>query len=705
MRWLKVDEGGNALGGATFLVTGASYPSGVDVLDDTDGVVGPGLDQDPDPGEFQLNDLELGSYDIQETVAPDGYDLDPDIETVELTLENPSNADGGQNDDLPVFVDRLIHFGGRFTGGGSVFLPAGAFPGTGIRVTHGFQLHCAEPPQEINNRLQINWAHSVTSMSDNRFHLLTLEDVFCLDDPLLDEEQPNADVDTIIGAGVGRFSGTVLGVTYRRVLARVEFTFTDDGEPANDGPGGDDDDLATYRIYLDTNGNGSFDGGIDTLVLTTDGSDAGLEPEALPISFGNHQAHREVTSVLTPPEVAIQSSIDSTLNKMDNPNLSPSQILSLNLRLQREIELYEGSMSIAALNTVKPEGLSGNTPFTFSVTRTGDLSLSANVSYAVTGSSANPSNAEDFGGVMPSGSVHFAAGEHTTTLTINVKGDSVVEKSEGFRVTLSNPPAGMLLGTSFAAGQIQNDDALVSISSTNTVRAEGHSGSTAFTFMVTRTGYTGAASVRYAVTGSGAYLSTANDFVGGVLPSGLVSFGTGETAKSLTIYVQSDTLVEKSEGFRVTLSSPVGMLIETCLAAGQIQNDDASVSISPTNATQAEGNSGSTAFTFTVTRTGYTGGAASVRYAVSGTGANPVSASDFVGGVLPSALLNFAAGETAKTITIYIQGDTVVEASEGFLVTLSSPSPGLVLETALATARIQNDDEFFANPDSMDSLP
>ena len=39
---------------------------------------------------------------------------------------------------------------------------------------------------------------------------------------------------------------------------------------------------------------------------------------------------------------------------------------------------------------------------------------------------------------MPSGTITFAAGVTTQTITINVNGDTVVEPNDGFTVTLSN---------------------------------------------------------------------------------------------------------------------------------------------------------------------------------------------------------------------------------------------------------------------------
>ena len=84
------------------------------------------------------------------------------------------------------------------------------------------------------------------------------------------------------------------------------------------------------------------------------------------------------------------------------------------------------------------------------------------------------------------------------------------------------------------------------------------------------------------------------------------------------------------------------------------------VSITATDAAKPEGNSGTTAFTFTVTRSGDTGGTTTVNYAVSGM----ADAADFQGGVLPSGTVTFGANETTKTITINVAGDKVREPDE-----------------------------------------
>ena len=267
-------------------------------------------------------------------------------------------------------------------------------------------------------------------------------------------------------------------------------------------------------------------------------------------------------------------------------------------------------------------------------------------------------------------------------------------------MTLSNAGVNTVINTATAAGLIVNDDVApdyLSLSASSASKNEGNSGTTSFTFTVSRTGNTaGSTSVNYAVTGSGSNPASANDFSGSVLPSGNVSFAAGETSKTITVLVAGDTSVESDEGFTVTLSNAgVNTVINTATAAGLIVNDDVApdyLSLSASSASKNEGNSGTTSFTFTVTRTGNTAGSTSVNYAVTGSGSNPASASDFSGSVLPSGSVSFAAGETSKTITVLVAGDTSVESDEGFTVTLSNAGVNTVINSATASGLIANDD-------------
>ncbi len=120
------------------------------------------------------------------------------------------------------------------------------------------------------------------------------------------------------------------------------------------------------------------------------------------------------------------------------------------------VEFQQSTLYLYALDADKLEGNSGSTPFTFIVYRTGSTGGSDTVNYAVTGITAD---ASDFvGGVLPSGTVPFAANETQKTITVSVKGDQILEPNEFFTVTLSNPSMGASIGTATAQGEIRNDE-------------------------------------------------------------------------------------------------------------------------------------------------------------------------------------------------------------------------------------------------------
>jgi hypothetical protein len=361
------------------------------------------------------------------------------------------------------------------------------------------------------------------------------------------------------------------------------------------------------------------------------------------------------------------------------------------------------SVGIARAASARPEGQSGATPLTFTLTRSGDVSGTSSVGWAVSGAAVNGT---DFvGGVLPSGTVGFAAGETSATLTVNAQGDTTVEPDEDFTVTLSNP-TGCGLGVNSARGTLQNDDGTlptVSIAATNAAQLEGNSGATAFTFTVSRSASSSASSVSWAVSGTAV---DGSDFSGGELPSGTVSFAAGETSKVLTVNVRGDLNQESDEAFVVTLSNPAGCALGTSSAPGTLQNDDGSlptVNIAAAAADQDEGNSGTTPFTFTVTRGTNVSGTSSVKWAVSGTAVN---AADFVGGVLPSGTLSFAVGDSTKSITVNVQGDTTAESDESFTVSLSGCG-GCGLGTATASGLIRDEDSAdpYPNHPSLDYGP
>lgn len=111
--------------------------------------------------------------------------------------------------------------------------------------------------------------------------------------------------------------------------------------------------------------------------------------------------------------------------------------------------------------------------------------------------------------------------------------------------------------------------------------------------------------------------------------------------------------------------------------------------LSIADASVTEGDTGTQPISFTVSRDGGSTGAVTAHYDVAfGT----ADAADFANGQTFSGDIAFADGETSKTITLAVAGDTTIEADETFSVTLSDATGGATIDKASATGTIVNDD-------------
>jgi hypothetical protein len=213
---------------------------------------------------------------------------------------------------------------------------------------------------------------------------------------------------------------------------------------------------------------------------------------------------------------------------------------------------------------------------------------------------------------------------------------------------------------------------------------EGNSGVTSATFTVTRSGSTsGSTTVSYKTSGGTATAGT--DYTAVALTS--LTFAAGETSKTVSVNVTGDTLPEANETFNVVLSSPTGAVISDTSGTATILNDDGAAYLAVNDVVANEGNSGTTPFTFTITRSGNTNGSSTVKYSTSD--GTATAGTDYT--AVPLTSVTFAPGETTKAVTVNVTGDTTAEPDEGFSVVLSAPVGAAISDTT-ATATIRNDE-------------
>jgi hypothetical protein len=205
---------------------------------------------------------------------------------------------------------------------------------------------------------------------------------------------------------------------------------------------------------------------------------------------------------------------------------------------------------------------------------------------------------------------------------------------------------------------------------------------------VTRTGGTdGGISVHYDTADGTA--TAGSDYTA---QSSALNWAAGDaTNKTIVIPITDDSLYEGATGetFTVALSAPTGgaTLGSPASATVTINDNDTAPAFTINDVTHAEGNSGPTAYTFTVTKAGGTALNATVDYAtVDGTATAP---SDYT--AIPTTTLTFLPADTTKQFTVFVNGDTTFEPDEAFTVHLSTAS-GATISDADGTGAITNDD-------------
>jgi Calx-beta domain len=370
------------------------------------------------------------------------------------------------------------------------------------------------------------------------------------------------------------------------------------------------------------------------------------------------------------------------LSNASNATIADNQALGT-------IQNDDAPPSLSIADVTLDEGNSGSTSFNFSVTKSGLTELPISVGYSTGGGTASaggvcgPTGMPDY--VMTSGTLSIPAVDPSATIAITVCPESVFELDQTFYVNLSSTPTNATITDGQGLGTIVNDDAPPSFSIGDVTLSEGNSATTSFTFTVTKTGATELDSTVSAATGPGLTepATAGGSCIAGVdfitLTPTVLTFLAEDTTQSVAVLVCGDTIYERNQTFVVDLSNPVRATIGDGQAIGTIKNEDAAPVITIDDVTQAEGNSLTTSYAFTVTKTGATEVNATVNFATAdGTsdgatgGAAPcVSTSGTPDYISQTGSLTFLPAETTQNVTIVGCGDTVFELNQTFFVNLS----------------------------------
>jgi hypothetical protein len=188
-------------------------------------------------------------------------------------------------------------------------------------------------------------------------------------------------------------------------------------------------------------------------------------------------------------------------------------------------------------------------------------------------------------------------------------------------------------------------------------------------------------------TTSGGTASAGNDYTA---TSGTVTFSAGELSKTFSVPIINDTLYEgANETFNVTLSNPTAgvNLVSPSTAIVTIFDNDQKPTVSIGNVSLLEGNSGTKVFSFPVTLSNPSVQTVTVDYSTADSTA--LAGSDYVA---TSGTLVFTPGSVSNSINVTVNGDTLVEPTETFLVGLGNATNVSFIQGNQGIGTIQTDD-------------
>jgi Calx-beta domain len=335
----------------------------------------------------------------------------------------------------------------------------------------------------------------------------------------------------------------------------------------------------------------------------------------------------------------------------------------------------EGPPSLVVTDVTGPEA---NGSLSFCVLLTNANSSPVSIDYATADGTATAGT--DYTAV--SGTLTFNPGQTSKSVPVTVADDAIAEDDEAFTLTLSNATGGLAISDAQGIGTIQNDDADPTVSVAAASVDEGDLGTDTLSVPVSLSGPSGR-EVDVDFTTSDGTATAGTDYTAA---AGTLVFAAGETSKQIDITVSGDFWDEGDETITVTLTAPFNADLGTAVAAATITNDDAGPKLSLPDTSVVEGNSGTTALTFSVSMTPASPIDVTVHYATSDGTAS--SGSDYVAA---TGTLTIQAGQTTGSITVGVTGDRTPESDETVGVLLSSPV-GAKIVSGLATGTITNDD-------------
>jgi hypothetical protein len=430
-----------------------------------------------------------------------------------------------------------------------------------------------------------------------------------------------------------------------------------------------------------------------TFTLTRSGQTSGTSSVNVSTSDGTATAGTDYTAL---PSTTVSFAAGVTTRTVmvsvnGDADIEPSETIRLNLFTPvgatitdtRGIGtiLNDDSTYVSVNDATVTEGASGTRNVKFMLTRSGSTTGAASVKVGTGNGTALAGS--DYNALATT-TVSFAPGEKFKTVSVGVKGDTVDESNETFKLKLFAPVGATITDTSGTATVVDDDGVpelgpATFLTVSDTVVVERNSGVATAVLTVTRSGDVSGVTWVDVTTVDGSANSSDYSAVGATL-----MFNSGEKTKTVGIDVTGDRLLEGDETVLLHLTGPFGGEISDPWSTTTILNDDAT-SIGISDTWVVEGSAGTT-MVFTVRRTGSLDGTSSVT--VSTSDGTATAGSDYD---TRSKVVAFAVGQATRTFSVTVTGDGTAEGNETLLANLTAPVRASVSDTA-GTGTIVNDD-------------
>ena len=358
------------------------------------------------------------------------------------------------------------------------------------------------------------------------------------------------------------------------------------------------------------------------------------------------------------------------------------------------------ALSVADARAVEGAGVP------FMVTLSAAAAADVTASWTATVERGDTAKFDDFEDLSAAtGTLTVTAGRTAATVTVATQADANDEDDETFTVTLSNPSSNAKISRVIAAGTIEDDDGVPSLSVADAAAREGRN--VEFTVSLS------AQSVREVTVDWATSVETGDAAVSGTdfrAGSGTLTFDPGETEQTVSVSTRQDSTDEPAETFTLTLTLPLpeetdetipdapNATISDATAKGTIEDDDLPVVTIARDGSPVDEDDGAG---FTLSRTGLTAAALTVTVEVT----QQEDRDLLPDGAQARPTVRFAVGDATAALSVALEDDDLAEEPGDLTVEVQGGTDYRVGSPASATVSVVDTDRGRPAPANLRASP